>query len=766
MTARASIDDARRFLALLARPGDVFELRGLSKGRSTPIVTAGYFDDMGALAIAAVERSGKDDGVYITLNPVNPGLLARAPANRVRQAGNGDTTSDRDVQHRRHLLVDVDPIRPTGISSNDAEHAAAIELAAAIADHMVTLGWPEPMRADSGNGGHLVYAVDLPVDDGGLIKRVLAQLSRQFTTTTLKVDEKVFNPARISKIYGTLTRKGENTADRPHRIARLLAAPAALVVVTREQLEAFAPTSAPLRDLQQKVDRYADQRTGARFDIDQWIAQHVPDAISQPWSEGRKWLLPICPFNSDHARREAYITEKHGGMLAAGCQHESCFKSWRDLRLHFEPNAYERANGNSSSSSSSSTTSRVSDREPPPEVLYQDASYDAEIDAIADRDREPAPPPTPSKPPSSTGRLISIGQALEDLAALATAPIYPTPYPTLNDAIGFGGLLGTQVYTLAAGTGRGKSSWVADVAAHAAELGTPVLLVSYEMKPGYFVARKAAGVMRVHSNQILRNEVPMGDVMATMPYAHFVMMHRPTLKELRAGVDQLKQKYGVPPLVIVDYLQKLADLIASVQQRPDLRLATTEASATLLDIAEETGSAVLAVSAIGRGKGRALSNPRKLKPYELVEVAKESGAVEYDGAGMIVLSLSDEFEGDERIATMTLAKARFGIEIHIDGRYDGRRGTWRDLGRVEQTKDAETPPAPQPTNDELKRRLIASLKVTPARNKETLLKRVTGKRTLLGIAYEELIAAGVISKVGTGITLSEAGRQLSIEVSA
>jgi hypothetical protein len=46
---------------------------------------------------AAAARSGKDDGVYVTINPVNPALLARAPKNKVRRAGSGDTTSDRDV---------------------------------------------------------------------------------------------------------------------------------------------------------------------------------------------------------------------------------------------------------------------------------------------------------------------------------------------------------------------------------------------------------------------------------------------------------------------------------------------------------------------------------------------------------------------------------------------------------------------------------------------------------------------------------------------
>lgn len=223
--ALASLDDARRFFSLVARPGDVFELRGLARVNGQQHVTSGFFDDIEALARAAIERSGKDDGCYVTINPVKPELLFRAPKNKLRRAGSGETTSDRDVLVRRHLLVDIDPIRPAGISSSDAEHAAAIEQAKRVRDHLAPKGWPEPILADSGNGAHLVYEIDLPVEDGGLVQRTLTLLHRRFSTDALKIDEKVYNPARISKVYGTLTRKGVDAPERPHRLARILEAP-------------------------------------------------------------------------------------------------------------------------------------------------------------------------------------------------------------------------------------------------------------------------------------------------------------------------------------------------------------------------------------------------------------------------------------------------------------------------------------------------------------------------------------------------------------
>jgi hypothetical protein len=747
---RASLADATLMFALLARPGDVFELRGLSKVNGQPQVHSGYFDDVGELVRAAAQRSGQDHGVYVTINPVNPALLARAEKNRVRRAGSGDTTGDRDVQRRRTLLVDVDPIRPTGISSTDAEHEDAIALVQRIALDLGALGWPDPIVGDSGNGGHLLYGIDLPVDDAGLVKRVLEQLSKRYTTPAIKVDEKVFNPARISKIYGTLTRKGADTPERPHRLARILSAPTTLEVVTREQLEAFAPIAAPLKREREHRDYQGGQRPP--FELEAWLAEHLPDAKEAPWSEGRKWLLPVCPFNDSHDRKEAHVEQFPSGAVSAGCLHESCKWTWRELRQRFEPDAYDRAPANNGQ--------RLSDREPPPEVIYEDRDYAAEHAVTMTR---PA-----TEPPKPAFRMLTVWEALAELERLAGAVIYPTPFSHVNDAIGFGGFLGTQVYTVAAGTGRGKTTWVAGVAAHVAELGIPVIVASYEMKPGYFVARHAAGQLGVHSNVIIRGEIESGSVAASITPAiatHLVLMHRPSLKELEACVEHLKERFEVPPLVIVDYLQKLADEIMRTQQRPDMRLATTEASATLLDIADRTCCAILAVSAIGRGKGRALANPRKYNPYELVEVAKESGAVEYDGAGMIVLTLSDDMDGNDRIATMTVAKARFGYECHVDARFDGAHGRWSSCGRVAKVDKLEAEPDTKPTVDQLGVRLINDLRSRgPAKTKTELIARTKGNKQQLGEAYEALLGTVIVKVAGVGITLASTVRQVEIDI--
>ena len=120
------------------------------------ISNAGYFDDWAKLAEAAATIC-KAKGWYVTLNPVNSALLARA-ANRIRAVGKEPTTSDPDILRRRWLPIDLDAVRPAGISSTDEEHRAALDFALTIRDHLTAVGWPEPILADSGNGATLALS--------------------------------------------------------------------------------------------------------------------------------------------------------------------------------------------------------------------------------------------------------------------------------------------------------------------------------------------------------------------------------------------------------------------------------------------------------------------------------------------------------------------------------------------------------------------------------------------------------------------------------
>lgn len=145
MTTRRADTDAiaaeiRRALGLIMQPGDVIELRVLHAGRSGTL--SGYYDETEALVRDAVRLDCRGDlpGIYVTANPVNRTLLARASNRFIERAKH--TSADVDIVHRRRLLIDLDPVRPAGVSSTDAEHDAALALAHEARAWLAEIGIP------------------------------------------------------------------------------------------------------------------------------------------------------------------------------------------------------------------------------------------------------------------------------------------------------------------------------------------------------------------------------------------------------------------------------------------------------------------------------------------------------------------------------------------------------------------------------------------------------------------------------------------------
>lgn len=284
--------------------GDVVELRVAKAGRHRTI--SGYFNDPAALVEAIREMDGKGPGVYVTLNPVKPDLLARS-SNRVKAFAE-TTTGDADILKRCWMLVDCDPVRPAGISSSRQELQAALDVAEKVREHLRGCRWPEPVFCLSGNGFHLLYRLpDLANTDAStsLISRCLKALSARFSTAAVHIDETVFNAARISKAYGTFARKGDHTPDRPYRLSRMLEVPDPVVPVSidmLEQLAAEAPEANRATATQAAMKMF-------EFDVEAWMAKVgvVVEKGPAAYRGGRRWTLAACPFDSSHGGGSAAI---------------------------------------------------------------------------------------------------------------------------------------------------------------------------------------------------------------------------------------------------------------------------------------------------------------------------------------------------------------------------------------------------------------------------------------------------------------------------
>lgn len=328
-------DDIMRTLAALLGPDDVVELRAFPRsGRKRTV--SGYFDSRHwqQLAEHAERWSRAGAAVYVTLNPVDPQLMSRC-ANTVNDDAKA-TTTDKQITRRRWLLVDVDPKRPTDTSADESQVEEAHMMILAIRDYLTSQGWPAPVLAHSGNGYHLLYAIDLPNDSEAteLVKSVLQKLAARFDNAVAQVDTSVFNAARISKLYGTIANKGRHCEQYPHRVARLLTVPERMEV-TQEQLRALAGTAAP--ESQHRPAPAATAPTQGQFSLEDFFSRHGI-TYSRDMHEGsERFKLDACPFNSEHGKGEAAIFRRPTGALGFKCMHDSCGdKRWQDVRELFE----------------------------------------------------------------------------------------------------------------------------------------------------------------------------------------------------------------------------------------------------------------------------------------------------------------------------------------------------------------------------------------------------------------------------------------------
>ncbi|PWR70272.1 hypothetical protein DK846_15260, partial [Methanospirillum lacunae] len=353
----------RSACSILFEPGQTVEVRLIGK-RGT---ASGYYNNFDRLSADAVsfDNRGEYAGAYVTLNPVNPNLLARR-ANRIETRLGKDEKSagDNDILSRRWLPIDIDPVRPSGVSSSDSEHAAAIEKAARISAYLTDLGWPEPVMADSGNGAHLLYRIDLPNDTESrdLVRSILETLDILFSDEFSTVDTSVYNAARIWKLYGTTSRKGDNISSRPHRKAAILSVPDELEIVCLDLLSSLATMLPQQESEPEKPDskgKGMGRKTEGAIDLASWLDRNSLGYRQKAYAGGSLFVLDQCPFSSDH-KNGAYAIQFSNGAIFAGCHHSSCgggTQRWPELRTMFEgpessrTRSTNKTNKNSESSS-------------------------------------------------------------------------------------------------------------------------------------------------------------------------------------------------------------------------------------------------------------------------------------------------------------------------------------------------------------------------------------------------------------------------------
>ena len=338
-------------IQLLHSNGELFEIRLINGGYNA----SGYFTNADT-AIKALQdfrpewnartKAARAVNIFITLNPINMSCYSRKQHDCFIENVQ-PTTKDNEITALHWLLIDLDPKRMSGVSSSEEELKLAKAKARTIHDFLSDRGFKEPIRAMSGNGIHLVYRFDVPntSENVSVFENALKVLSEKFSDDEVEVDTTVFNPARICKLWGTIAQKGATTPERPHRKAYIEpSVPSSVDVNDFTLLQALAAEFEENKPSALVQDTIQTEKKG-KFDLQKFISDHnIPVKSIENTPNGTvKYVLEHCLFDESHKGKDAAIFQKPDGTCGYKCFHNSCSnKHWKDVRLLFEPNAYDK----------------------------------------------------------------------------------------------------------------------------------------------------------------------------------------------------------------------------------------------------------------------------------------------------------------------------------------------------------------------------------------------------------------------------------------
>jgi hypothetical protein len=247
--------DTLKFLNFVKDPSETHYI--FVKGQEGEGNLLGYYDPTHRSEVVndIAPLDGKAKGIYWAINRIAPDSCPPL-SNSISAATHTTAIRTKFISRRHILLVDIDCIRPKDCSSTDEEKDGAYLLARLIYRDLGKAGWPKPVVVDSGNGYQLLYRIDLPVEDDGLVRKCLRALAEQYDQGNLKIDTVVHDNNRVAKLPGTMACKGKSSEERPHRRSGFFNLPDRFDVVPRELLDKLAgswqptqpqPSSKPLQ---------------------------------------------------------------------------------------------------------------------------------------------------------------------------------------------------------------------------------------------------------------------------------------------------------------------------------------------------------------------------------------------------------------------------------------------------------------------------------------------------------------------------------------
>ena len=482
------MDGILNFLKLLHDDSDIVEIRSIDP---KPTISGYFRADSQNIMKELARFPGRT--FYQTMNQIDCGCYARAQHEKLMPYPK-ETTSDRDIIGYRWILIDCDPVRPSGVSSTDAEKQEARRTAALVRKHLMERGFCEPVVADSGNGYHLLFRVKALLDRKDTIADFLKVLDMWFSSDAVQIDTAVYNPARITKLYGTMATKGSNTQDRPHRQSRIVLIPEKLEITPFELVEAVAAEKSRMIPTAPQNTR----RNEGPFDMDSFLASHNIGVARKLSSGGfTKYILTECPFDPNHKAPDAAVFVGNDGRLGFKCFHNSCSDySWHDFRSKVDPDAY---------STSAFAPNALVDFRRLPVGIVRESSAECQLPEAIPFDQAPPSPPAVQQP------AVPAEPAMLDIADIedydrSKIVVIKSRLGKLDSLIG--GFNKGELSIWSGSNSSGKSTLVSQLGLGAVHQGYKVALFSGEMQPKfvkYWLYLQAAGKDQVEPDPLSPN---------------------------------------------------------------------------------------------------------------------------------------------------------------------------------------------------------------------------------------------------------------------
>lgn len=315
------------------------EIRVLGKNKES---YSGYYRDVNNI-IRDIEPLSNNDALqfYFILNTITQECYDRTQHEHLIKFPK-ETTKDNNIIGRDYILLDFDPERTSGTGSTEEQLKEAHKLARKVYDYLISEGFNEPIVCRSGNGFHLVLPIALKNDEASakLVDRFIKALDMMFSNEYVHVDTSVDNAARVCKLYGTYAKKGANTKERPWRMAKIVKVPSDIQITDKIYIEKIASLYQEEPPKPTRENNYG----GGNFDLVEFFNKHGIEYRSVRTSTGTRYILKECPFGGpDHSDPDSMVFQYDNGAIEFKCFHNSCqHYHWKDFRLHFDPNAYEK----------------------------------------------------------------------------------------------------------------------------------------------------------------------------------------------------------------------------------------------------------------------------------------------------------------------------------------------------------------------------------------------------------------------------------------